>query len=1859
MVIKSIQLIAETRKKRTADQDLAASKRDTSDSPLPFAKYTIPDTFLEHYRPYFDPELIDRRMALQQEDNAKIAAASAASGTGKTGEVPIAAPAATTGMLTTRDDQREGQDGAKDKSGEKRNLQPQSSKTQKPNNAGRSSSLSKRTDGRRGNNARIEFREVLEAEQRMDDAQPSHQPSDRKTDGDGLQGFGLKVAGARMHFEMGTLGRGTAALGTNWAPVPPAMSIPGLLFHPQKSVTQTLPPSPMFQLPKTQETTIEPVATGRKSDPSKPTGQHGLIAPALVLEPLGEDEMDVSMEDYESDKRAHASFSSKKQPPDAADPISQEATAEWISPDALIAPSPFGVGMQIADDAQTANVPLDLPRSSDQPPKPQQPPESPPESPPEQPPPSLSAVSSKESSKANIAGQASNRKPSFTDAKPGQQSRKSVGGLNVPRLSVQHGSTPRAKAMRQRSHTTVGFMVHGKKKETSLAVPPPSTRNSVVPSESASVAGQPDPASNPKIAETGSAAAPSATSASAISAPSSSESGEQSAEVKGEKDGAVAASAVSSPDAATDTKPTSAGKKKLWKMVKKTIRKHSVFSSMRNPPNGKRRSISQGGAAYSGASDSYDDEGEQEEGQDSLAWSVTSSRNAAGGTGPGQRRRLMSMDGRPSIVEEPDEGELGALPPGRRVSTTPARMRRQSQRRDSSMSTTPAAAAAPSAPDNPALFYAKKWRKSAGSNAAGGSPAAIGDGLSSIPTSSRPSIGVVVSILAAELPHHADKKHGHDHHGDNGEDGMEPDADSAVLATRRLLLHAMQANGFTRGVGQTLYQVVHDIARRKNGMNSIERARFPTFDDPGPPLDATGTPMLSPDGSEVPGLTVEYINSEITRLDGVIEASSVPIPANLRKRGMLLSRVGRFNQAMDDLDRAIQYDPFNSDALWHRHQLYLRQNEVESALRDLDNITENNKVHLGAFQTKARIYQALGIIKLAIVNYSAVIRLKPEDADGYYNRACLFEAENEMVYANEDFRMVRQLDPTNEHAIYNLAIYSFQKQLWEDAIQAFSKLIVLNPENAQGHLFRGRAYASIAKFEEALDDITAAIRILPNRAQYFFHRGCLLRDRNPSRAIQDLSVSILLDDTIGNCDAFYQRAKLYDKLKCHDLAIADYVSVIELDPTKSRAYLNLGILHMRYFGEYDRALYCLNKSIANDPINLQAYLCRGELYQMLHKETLQEIADLTMPSSRHKTRHVNREHLASSYVDKAIKDYSRAIHLSPKNYLLFLYRGRLLLKQGLMAEATMDFHAAFDLNASIAQTFIQRSLVLCFQRKYKQVIEEFDERKKIQTVEDPQLLLLIAKARIRCGDFRGALRDLSSALDFSQNDPQIFLQRGICFEHLRDWGSASLEFSKCIMFMPTYAKAYYHRGLCKLYEGNDSGVADLDLAIMHDDKFFEAFLTRASYHHAKGMYAKGIEDCNEALKLEPTSIRSHLLRGACKCKLNQYSLAINDFSKAINIDKTSHFAFYNRAVTNQLLNDLDNAIKDYSIVLLLHDDSNAYRNRALIYWKKGDHENALLDLYAARDHFPQDGKLRGLLGLCLQKVARNQESIAEFTVALELNPFMMEALLGRGNVYASMGDLTRARRDYARVIHMYPRCAEAYVNVAYTMQTESRPRKAWTIFSIALTMDRQCTAALEGRAIVHLAIKNPFAAMVDITRAIEIHPANAEFLTNRGVIYQALNDDVSALQSYKAAIAADASYALAYFNAANLYLRQKLWEHAATYFDKALEINNLDKAALLNRGICKVMLKDNMGALQDLNRAAEIDPNSPQVHFNRGLLLQSLGKHAQAEAAYSRVVELVPTDSIAYMRRGQTRGLQAHWKEAMQDYTMSIAAEEQ
>ena len=69
------------------------------------------------------------------------------------------------------------------------------------------------------------------------------------------------------------------------------------------------------------------------------------------------------------------------------------------------------------------------------------------------------------------------------------------------------------------------------------------------------------------------------------------------------------------------------------------------------------------------------------------------------------------------------------------------------------------------------------------------------------------------------------------------------------------------------------------------------------------------------------------------------------------------------------------------------------------------------------------------------------------------------------------------------------------------------------------------------RYVEALQDVSAAIHLDPNGAPAFYHRACLLRTSQPEQALRDLSVSLLLDDSVANVSAYVHRGVLYTQMK--------------------------------------------------------------------------------------------------------------------------------------------------------------------------------------------------------------------------------------------------------------------------------------------------------------------------------------------------------------------------------------------------------------------------------------------------------------------------------------------------------------------------------------------------------------------------------------------------------------------------------------------------------------------------------------------------------------------------------------------------------
>ncbi|GFR77474.1 tetratricopeptide repeat protein 6, partial [Elysia marginata] len=981
----------------------------------------------------------------------------------------------------------------------------------------------------------------------------------------------------------------------------------------------------------------------------------------------------------------------------------------------------------------------------------------------------------------------------------------------------------------------------------------------------------------------------------------------------------------------------------------------------------------------------------------------------------------------------------------------------------------------------------------------------------------------------------------------------------------------------------------------------------------------------------------QILCEEIDKLSDVIGKMFNPSAFHFCRRGALYRKIGQLKRAENDLDKAISMEPGLLDAYWHRHLLYILQDRKSAALEDLNLIMKTNKNHSGAYRSMAEIYKRQDDITMAIINYSSAIKYNPLDHEAHYQRAQLYEQRGEMLLAMEDFTQAMKIMPSRTDAIMKHGMYYFENENWTHAINDFTELLRVDPLNSTAYLFRGRAYAKMSNWVPAVHDLSAAIHLDPYSWEAFYQRACILRKAHPMRALMDYSVSLLLNDSEENLMSYLHRGILYNSLGKPEDAIPDFESVLRLNKDIAAAHVNLGLIYMTKHSNYHRAIKKFSSAIKVDPTYVRAYVCRAEAYHKIHDGK------------------------------NALKDFTRAIHLRPDMHHFYMHRGQLVLELGNLDLAGFCVRHASELGAgTFGSSPTQQAVVQSFLKNYERAVDALQQASREKPIAP--YFMMLGKTHMKAKQFTEAVQSFKQALDkmypWRKRDPwpseaaDAHHLCGLCHMELRNYSEALSEFNQAIKLRPNFADAYYQRGLASVKMRQMKGIQDFNRALALNPNIFQAYLSRACYYGMKGKFAKAILNCNEAIRLRPRSVRAYLYRGSLKYHIKAYELAIIDLSKAAAIDTQCALPFFNRAVCYHENKQYQKALSDYGIVLLLGNmlGLKVLINRGLLYFEQGDFMNALFDFQAAATFSPNDHRIHHTLGLCFHKLNRLQEAVATFSQCLRLKPFFLDGYIGRGNVFMDYGHkegLELARRDYQRALRLDPQCLPARINLAYTAQVSGKLMQAWRHFTAVIEVRPNYKPALEGRAIVSLQMSSTFAAYQDISASINCG-ATAELLTNRGVINQFMGDRVMAMQDYQRAIKLDPTYALAYFNAGNVYFHTRHFRQALEYYQKATVHNPKDESAFLNLAITKVLLHDPQGALSAFKVAAKLSPYSAHIYFNRANLYTSLQQFDKAEREYSRALELKPDDSMMLKRRADVRGKLGRTAEAIEDYQRAV-----
>ena len=161
-------------------------------------------------------------------------------------------------------------------------------------------------------------------------------------------------------------------------------------------------------------------------------------------------------------------------------------------------------------------------------------------------------------------------------------------------------------------------------------------------------------------------------------------------------------------------------------------------------------------------------------------------------------------------------------------------------------------------------------------------------------------------------------------------------------------------------------------------------------------------------------------------------------------------------------------------------------------------------------------------------------------------------------------------------------------------------------------------------------------------------------------------------------------------------------------------------------------------------------------------------------------------------------------------------------------------------------------------------------------------------------------------------------------------------------------------------------------------KDFRIYIRRANALCKLGRFDDALQDCDNALAVEPDNPEGYLGRGYVHHLQNNEGLAIEDINKALQLDEKNPVAYNNRAWSYACLGSWETAIEDCNKALSIAPDlAIALDTRGLCYLQMGEHKLAADDLQKAMKLAPEDGAAYFHRALVNERLGKKKEAEAD------------------------------------------------------------------------------------------------------------------------------------------------------------------------------------------------------------------------------------------------------------------------------------------
>lgn len=458
-------------------------------------------------------------------------------------------------------------------------------------------------------------------------------------------------------------------------------------------------------------------------------------------------------------------------------------------------------------------------------------------------------------------------------------------------------------------------------------------------------------------------------------------------------------------------------------------------------------------------------------------------------------------------------------------------------------------------------------------------------------------------------------------------------------------------------------------------------------------------------------------------------------------RALEEAKKGNNGDALDYLSKEVSENPNNGYAHMTMAILQADAENYNDAMTSINlaikKLPKKDKEYTGrAYASRAHLYAIAGDTITALADFDKAIRINPDDED-------VQEALGQMLYelkrydeADNAYRRIIAINPTSVMGYMGLGRDAYAIGAFEEAIRQYDNVIRMYDDYSSGYAFRAESYLKLGKYIEAIDDITKSLSI-DNDAKahhYLFE----FPDNQTTLIVTKLKGMAVKNP--HDAEWWYYVGQLYNSKKMYQEAIEAVRKAYDIDAHP--IFLEMIADCCRELGDYTQALEAISQAQQIRPDDLDLISSKADI--------LGESGDVDGAIAEW-TRYIDKspDFFGGYYrrgffkdlyqqTDGAIEDYDMSIMLNPDYAYAYLGKGDMLLRKGQTDGAMEAYRKVIELDTVPNTSSCAMYAYLALGEKEKAV--DFMER-------------VIANDSTDCGNYYdGAclysrLGDLDKALD--------------------------------------------------------------------------------------------------------------------------------------------------------------------------------------------------------------------------------------------------------------------------------------------------------------------------------------------------------------------------------------------------------------------------------------------------------------------------------------------------------------------------------